>query len=328
MNYQPLLSKFFAGKCTQKELIELHKLLQEDNEGMLKQEMREIWDDLTIFPVLDDNSSNRILKNILKEIQPAPKRFRNLLDMKKIAAIISLMAVALSVIWFSYGYNPEIEVTTRYGEIRKVILPDGSLVYLNSNSTLQYDKNILDQEIREVKLNGEAYFKVNEIKTFEPVSREVDKKKFIVHSNNLDIEVIGTQFNVKNRRGSTEIVLDEGEVHIHSEEGDQNYKMKPGDKLIFDQLQNLKVSRIEEPELYSLWKNNELYFDQKTLAEIAQEFQDNFGLEVQIIGESLKQKKFTGFCPSDNPEILLETLKKSFNLTINKNENRYVLQNE
>lgn len=323
MNKNLLIKKFFAGECTTAELAELHNLLKNDQSGELKDEFRDTWKDLKVYPVLDDSRSAKIMQRIMSEIKPAKKlATRNMI--LKYAAMFLLAIVSLGLFWvFNSQSN---QIITGFGEMRKVILPDGSLVHLNANSKMEYNKDFLSDDKREVWLQGEAFFKVNELNVFHSEYSEENKKKFVVHVENLDIEVLGTQFNVKNRRGATEVVLDEGEVQLKALQSTKSFKLNPGDKATFDKQQKMKVEKINDPQLYNSWRRNEMYFDGNTLQQIADAFKDNFNINLIISDPELQKKKFTGFCPSDDPEILLKTLQKSFHLKLLKDESGYILQ--
>jgi len=98
-----------------------------------------------------------------------------------------LLFVAVTAIYFT-NKSTTIVHTTAFGEISDINMPDSTRVKLNSNSTLSYD----DSKIREVFLEGEAYFNVEK--------KPATKAKFIVKTADLDIEVFGTSFNVNNRK--------------------------------------------------------------------------------------------------------------------------------
>lgn len=324
MTNKELIKKFFRGHCTSSELVELHQLLQEDNSNILKDEFRQIWEEMKVYPVLDDKTSNAILENILMEIKLTSAKPKYVWT--KYAASLLILLVASFAIWIALFHTQKQQISTNYGEVRKVLLPDGSLVYLNSNSTLKYFKDFIDDDIREVWLQGEGFFKVNEIQAFAPEDKAIQQKKFIVHVGKLDVEVIGTQFNIKNRRNTTEIVLDEGQVQLKQLNDNKNYVMNPGDKATLDEKNSIRIEQLNDPSLYSSWKQNEMYFDDTMLQDISEDFADNFGIELIIADQELKAKKFTGFCPADNPEILIKTLQKSFGLELIKKDNQYILK--
>src|SRR5690606_15777064 len=111
-----------------------------------------------------------------------------------------------------------LQCTTGYGETRKINLPDGSLVVLNANSELKYESNWQQAPMREVWLQGEAFFEV--VKTTE-------EKQFIVHTGSLDVEVLGTQFNVHNRHQKVQVVLSSGKVKLQPLERQESLLMNP-----------------------------------------------------------------------------------------------------
>ena len=118
------------------------------------------------------------------------------------AASISLLIVGLGS-YLYYDYNKNVHYATNFGQTLKVNLPDGSLVVLNANSKLSYPKNWESQSDRTVYLEGEAFFDVTE----KPLSSQA---KFIVKTEALNVEVLGTQFNVAKRECQTEVTLNRG----------------------------------------------------------------------------------------------------------------------
>ena len=112
------------------------------------------------------------------------------------AAVLLLMMVTGYLLLF-----PSIEKVvhqTGYGETAQLSLPDGSQVVLNANSSISFLPDWDEKKERTVTLEGEAFFSI---------SHTVDHQKFIVHSKNIEVEVLGTAFNVNNRRGKSQVVL-------------------------------------------------------------------------------------------------------------------------
>ncbi|MGF2414529.1 MAG: FecR family protein, partial [Ferruginibacter sp.] len=103
------------------------------------------------------------------------------------------------------------EITTKYGSNTQLILPDGSTVWLNAGSKLNYEK-INETGVREVYLTGEAFFDV--VKN--------PKRPFIIHTSSIDIKVLGTSFNVKNNKvkGTIETQVTTGKVRMYNEKGE------------------------------------------------------------------------------------------------------------
>ncbi len=128
--------------------------------------------------------------------------FRNRLVWMKVAAVVTLLLVAF--VFYIGRQNQNHTYHTTFGESRRVLLPDGSLVTLNANSSLRVADRWGRRTEREVWLNGEAFFSVRETK------REGEAVKFVVHTHDLNVEVRGTEFNVNTRKQQTRVVAERG----------------------------------------------------------------------------------------------------------------------
>lgn len=210
-------------------------------------------------------------------------------------------------------------VRTAYGESTTFFLPDSTKVTLNYNSKLEYVNDWQGKDVREVWLSGEAFFSV--------VHRP-DHQKFLVNTNELQIEVLGTQFNVNSRRGNTKVVLDEGKVRLNLEDErpEQELIMEPGDLIAYSGDNKNLTREVVNPEDYISWRNNKLTFIATPFSEIAQLLEDNYGLKVVFRTPDLKNKKFTGSTAADNVNELLEKLSLLFDLRIIKKKNQIIIE--
>jgi ferric-dicitrate binding protein FerR (iron transport regulator) len=144
--------------------------------------------------------------------------------------------------------------TTAGGEKTRIILPDGSRVFLNENSRLAYSGNWKNKETRKVRLQGEAYFKVEEK---NDQGRDV---KFIVSTRSLDVEVTGTAFDVNADNRKTSVYLNSGKVQLRIPGKSGSMAMKPGDLVEYNaSTGNLNSRRTDNPSLIS-WLES---FDEK-----------------------------------------------------------------
>lgn len=122
----------------------------------------------------------------------------------RIAATLLIGALAF---WIFYNPIPFKEVRADFSQQNHVILPDGSSVILNGNSSVRFKESSSTDEDREVWINGEGFF---------DVKHTLQDQKFIVHvSDAINVQVLGTRFNVKIRRGKTEVMLEEGKVQMN-----------------------------------------------------------------------------------------------------------------
>ena len=228
-------------------------------------------------------------------------------------------------------------IVTKNGNRSKVVLPDGSQVWLNAGSNLDYNNSTFNKELREVSLNGEAYFEV----TKNP------EKPFIIHTKKMDIKVLGTVFNVRSYSDDkiAEAALIKGSIEVTlKDRKDQKIILKPNEKIIVandepkaekkqTKIIEAKIDLVRIPQIvvkelkpnptYNIigeiaWTQNKLYFEDETLEDIVLRMERWFGKTVTIANESLKTVHYTGTFENETMEEVLSYLKlsKSFNFRI------------
>ncbi len=263
--------------------------------------------------------------------------FRRLIPAAAAAALIG--AILLIILQTHHkttpaeGFNT---VTTRAASRSKLQLPDGTLVWLNADSKLTY--KVFDQNpTREVQLVGEAYFDVAKDKN----------RPFILHTQTIDIRVLGTAFNVQcygNER-NTETSLFQGSVEVTLKDlPDKKIILHPSEKLTVHN-NEMAVSDIKTKEadpddepvmtlgkvhyqqkdntyIESLWTKNQLAFDDRSLEEVAKQIERWYGVHITITSEKLKTTRFSGVFEDETLAQVMEALKLigDFHYTIHKNE--------
>jgi len=244
------------------------------------------------------------------------------------AASFSILLLTSILLYFTViSTEDTLSYYTGYGEIQELVLPDGSLVTLNANSSLQFDADWHAQSDRKVKLSGEAFFKV--VKDSVPTAaRARVARKFIVETQEVMIEVLGTQFNVHARHDETEVVLSEGKVQLKAgrQATQQAITMKPGERVVYTQ--NRLEHQQVEAEKYLSWRKHQLIFDDQPLKTVAQTLEDNYGVQVIFEDEEMQNFTFRGTVPSNNIDVLLEALSGIYHLKISKEGNTLIFHQQ
>jgi ferric-dicitrate binding protein FerR (iron transport regulator) len=278
-----------------------------------KREFQKMWANITL------NVQEESQHIATSTIQPASAKVHVVFfkHYRKVAAaviVLLISAVSLMMLYDSTSYN------TAYGETQQIILPDGSEVMLNAHSSLTYPAFWQWRKTREVWLTGEAFFEVRK-------AEGTGGKKFIVHTSLLDVEVLGTSFNVNTRRGKTQVVLNTGTVQLHTSQGEkrQNVQMQPGDLVEFSSKKVAFTKQGVNPEAYSSWKDNKFLCNGTPLGKIAEMAQDRFGLNIQFEDVGLSAIEISGTLPLDNADVFLEVLKESIGKQITKNEDQIII---
>jgi transmembrane sensor len=235
------------------------------------------------------------------------------------AAVFAGIALAVIVILYRTVYQTT-SIHTHYAQTRVFSLPDGSVVTLNANSTLRYTGNWAKSHVREVWLSGEAFFQVQK-------KPEWENARFIVHTGEVQVEVLGTSFNVNNRRGKVQVVLNTGKVTLKPAGNLQDsLMMAPKDLVEFTAEKKVFVKKQVNPEEHSSWRKNKLIFNETPLYEIAQLLEDNYGMNVQFATPGLHNRRFTGSIPNQNIDLLLSVLSQSMNIQMIKNNQTIRIQ--
>lgn len=225
----------------------------------------------------------------------------------KVAAAVLVVAMAG---FFLYRAAPDrtVVIATVYGEHREITLPDESVVTLNGNSSLRYSKDFNTETIREVWLEGEAFFAVTELKP----------KKFIVHTADLDVEVLGTTFNVDDRESMTKVVLSTGSitVHLNADDTREQILLSPGEMIEYKKSAGVIVKQEVDPELYASWKDHALNFDRVAVDDIAERLEERYGYDITIADAALGKKFFTGRFSSDDIGIVILAMEKALGMEV------------
>lgn len=264
-----------------------------------------------------DRVWEKITRTIQMEAQPAKKNFK-LYSFLRIAAVL-FIATSLGLgYWWT---QKDIEITTAFGEIKTVVLPDHSTLILNGNSSVTYARN-WDGIKREVWIKGEGFFKVQHLN--RDTLHILQNEKFVVHTDELDIEVLGTSFNVRNRHHQSKVGLLTGKIKI-SYAGDVKKQrpsliMAPGDYAVQHADQQVKVKKLTNPELLITWTKHQLVFKDATLEEIAQTLQDDFGYKVELDQSISAKQKIEGEINVTTVDELLGIISNTLHIDITKND--------
>jgi transmembrane sensor len=322
-NIRSLFKRFINNECSLEEQEFVFECLKNPkNEGL----MQELVDEILLS---EANQKERLGEEISKEIfanlQQLIKNEEKVKENKtiplfspfqalKIAASLLVILIAGFVYFFIQNSHEITQVATAFGETKEFILPDGSKVFLNGNSKVQFF-NDWSAGKREITLSGEAFFSV---------IHTIDHQKFTVKTaDHLNIEVLGTEFNVLSRANATKVVLESGKVRLSEDRDSKTIVMRPGEMVEVEKNHlNKALKKAIKTELFTSWKQQKLVLENTPFSQIALMLKDTYGLEVVLPDKSLKNKRFTGVIPRKDINILLNALSISFDLKVIKTDNK------
>lgn len=202
------------------------------------------------------------------------------------------------------------------GQRTNITLPDGTNVWLNARTTMQYPISFNKQK-RFVILKGEAYFDV----------KRNESKPFVVRTDVCDIEVLGTKFNVNAYSGTEkfETTLMHGSVKVTLKTDSlQTVTLKPDHKLSLEKGQ-LIMTKVEDYNPYR-WKEGLICFSDESFPNIMKDVEKYYGVKIVIENENVSQANFTGkFRQSDGIDYALRILQKNINFQYEKDNEKQII---
>ncbi|MGW9683988.1 FecR family protein [Flagellimonas sp. 2504JD1-5] len=207
------------------------------------------------------------------------------------------------------------EIYVPYGQTFKLTLSDGTKVWLNAGTRLKFPQNLSSStQNRIVYLDGEAYF---------DVTRD-EKRPFIVNAENLDVQVLGTQFNVSAYKADGKIAttLVEGSVKVYENSSpDTNILLTPSYQAAFSKEKGTLSKRRVDTRIYTSWMDNKLIIDNLSFEEILDKLERAHNVSIINHAEHLKDEVFKGDFEKEDIQTILGTIASStpFNYTIENN---------
>lgn len=242
-----------------------------------------------------------------------------------IAATVALLIV--SSLFYIDSTKPETienrEIVATPGTKARVVLPDNTVVWLNSSANIQYPHKFIEKN-RKIAFLGEAFFEV-----------EKDKEKpFIIQTDGLRIQVLGTSFNVHAEPESdvVEITLSEGSVALFKEDNDTDiadHILQPDEQAVFNKVNGQFNIRKVRSEFYSAWVTGEFNFENNSLQEISNALTRAFNTHIYIESEQLKSTHLTArFSHQETLDEILSIIQIPANFKYTKIEGRIYISDK
>ena len=197
-----------------------------------------------------------------------------------------------------------------------VKLSDGTKVWINSESSLGFKSQFSDKA-RFVDLEGEAYFEVAKDKS----------RPFIVRTSNMDVRVLGTEFNVKSYENDdyTYATLNEGKIRIKA--GDQKQDLSVNQQLVLDNATGDMEKREVDASIYSAWIKGTFVFKDERLEDILEVFSRWYDIEVFYLNDEIRTEEFSmSVNRYENIDVLLRKMEKTGAMTFKLNKRALIVK--
>jgi len=301
-----LYKRYLYGNIRRDEFLEMRHEINSAKYEDLSELIENEWNEKMASDIFEKKDKEDIQSKLDFYILCDKKRlFRK--RMIQVAAVVIPFIFITSILVFNYQSPKEQKdfiVVVKQGNRAQVTLPDQSRVWMNSNSKLVYAMG--KNNTREVRLTGEAFFKVFKDKT----------RPFIVSVNNLQVKVLGTSFNVKARQGSDciETSLVEGSVKLSGEDLSQDYYLKPSEKAIYsNSTKSIQIVPTDN-EVETAWKDNKLKFKSERFVDVIGRLEEWYGVKIKLQYPAIENDLMSGSFKDENLKTVLETFKIQYHI--------------
>ncbi|MBL3657856.1 FecR family protein [Fulvivirga sediminis] len=235
------------------------------------------------------------------------------------AAAIGLLLISSLILW-QVSSSGALHISTivksnPYGQKSTFQLPDGSMVKLNAGSSLEYPE-VFDDNIRLVKLTGEAFFNV----------QKDEKHPFIVVTGEVSTKVLGTSFNINAFSNEPEIIVTvaTGTVKVSENSGAQ-LTLKPNEAAVYKKSEKLLSEKPADIEQTLAWRDNTLLFNNASIARVINQLMHWYGVSIILENQELGQCHLTGSFKEETLPHVLQALELSTNIQYKKHADTYIL---
>ena len=329
-NIEDLLISYYDGKATADEVREIEAWIKSSDGN--KKKAIDIYTLLLMTDaqqVAENIDLNEELTKVKGHMQGSKYHIPWWSWMQRVAVFLLIpMTITIFILLYQSGSAAPIrtqlyEIRTQPGMITSFRLPDSTLVYLNSGSVLKYP-SAFTGDIREVSLDGEAYFDVTKDST----------RKFIVSTlQNSKVEVLGTHFNLEAFDEMDEVIttLVEGKVEFVYEKDGQGSKilMRPGQKVIYNNKDGQILSYNTNGESELAWMDQKIIFDKTPFKAALHILKKRYNVDFIVNTSKFDKYTFTGAFTEQYIEEILENFKisshirwRNVKLTNNQSEER------
>jgi len=350
--FRDLLKKYIEGRCSEEEWETLsYYIRQSHSPSGLDDALRSVWNETEGLERYEELILEKLLDQEVEISSQGVKKSR--IGILQWAAVAAVLIGAVFMIRFWSGQEPLMVFETGFGENVEFVLDDGTKIYLNANSRLTWNNDWKKEGIRRANLEGEAYFDVahQEQKDGDNSS---SRMPFEVYTQDLTIRVLGTSFNAIQRRGKTEVLLDEGEVELalhrarkedseSSETQDETdaalaaqeiqeskvgtteiVKMIPGQWVSFSSMADeLLQKTIDSSESMTEWKEGTLFYQDVEFQFMLENLEDIYGKTFEVTDSVLLQTRVNVGVPYEDWETVIDMMSWMVGIeVIEMNENQ------
>jgi ferric-dicitrate binding protein FerR (iron transport regulator) len=287
---EEIFIKILNNSATEAEKISFFNAIEEDREQReLYQQYKNLYVASSLNPKLHESIQKESFERFWNRVHPV-KRQKVLNLWYRYAAIVLVTLATSFLVQYLIPNKQQgneivqqIEYSSEKGSVSKVLLEDGSAIWLSSVSSVKLEKRGTGEMI--ARISGEAYFDL------VPDS----KRKFMVDMGSFKVKDIGTKFNIRAYKDEPGVYtsLVDGKIEFLSKTDQSVLTMKPGEYMQFNKQSMIMTVSEQDPTIATAWKDGKFVFIDKTLLEICHELENWYNVKIVIENKTLAATKYT-----------------------------------
>jgi transmembrane sensor len=229
----------------------------------------------------------------------------------RVAAVLIVLLGAAGF-WYLSKSNTQPMIVRSGEQIKNEILPDGSQVTLNKQSTIEYAASFKKQ--RSVKLEGEAFFNVAQ----DP------GKPFVLKVNDVTVRVLGTSFNVKSVNGKTEVIVETGAVEVTK--NSNSVQLKQHEKAVITAEGNAPSKQSNSDELYNYYRTQTFVCNNTPLWKLVDILNEAYGVNIVIADNNKRDLQINSTFTNSSLDSTLKVIGLTYEIAVEKKGSQIILK--
>lgn len=296
-DFKHIIDKFLKGETSKRE----EEILQQFENKLIGQNYSEVFQ--------NQKHSKSIQKEVFNKVANATQK--SIFVWKRVAVAASfLILIGTGLSFWIFKENSqttetqnqniviqEVTIKTQKNEQRHISLEDGSKITLYGESTLTYPEKF-SEKIRKVSLSGEAFFEVAKNK----------EKPFVVTSQHIETQVLGTSFNIKayEHQNNIKVTLTSGKVNVVSE--NQQVTLSPSEQVIYNKSSEVMTTQNIDLQEFTDMKNGILRFSEASLWQVAEKLEDFYNVKISLNIPQESRCQITGTFQKEKLDVVLRQI--------------------
>ncbi|QNK63136.1 FecR domain-containing protein [Pedobacter sp. PAMC26386] len=312
-----LLINYLLGEVTPAEIKEVDQWREQNvaNQHHFEQ-FQLIWEKSRLLKFEGEEEAQASLQRLKLKIEQEKLHRKKIFRLgyqfwMKIAAVFLVLGAG-AWLYTSQLSTEELLFLTKEA-VQADTLSDGSVIVLNKHSLLRYPEKFRGSQRRVWLSKGEAFFTITPDKT----------KPFIIHTGSTTIKVVGTSFNVKNRKGSIEVIVETGIVQV-SKSG-KMISLQPGEKVVVKQSASQLIKEVNPDHLYNYYRSKEFIADDTPLWRMVQVLNEAYNSNIIIGRKELKNLPLNTTFKNESLEDVLQVISKTFKISVKRKNHQIIL---